>query len=97
MEDSGPEPREDGHERADDAYENWEPARRRHAQLIDEWIRYLKQVWMELETQAATVAISGKQYASRMLRGSKGAGGGACTSIAQLRWNLRSGKAGKGV
>ena len=59
------------HERADDAYENWESARRKHAQSMDEWILYLKKVKMELETQDATVVISDKQHASKMLCGAK--------------------------
>ena len=59
------------HERANDAYENWSHARRRHAQPMEEWINYLLKVKLEVEAQDPAVVISKKQHASKMLRGAR--------------------------
>ena len=36
------------HERMDEAYTNWEMARRRHGQSMDEWISYVKKAKLEM-------------------------------------------------
>ena len=59
------------HERADDAYENWDLARRKHAQPMEEWIDYVLKVKMEVEARGPTVVISKKQHASKMVRGAR--------------------------
>ena len=58
------------HERADDAYDGWENARRRHGQSMEEWISNIKKIKLEMEAHDEDVVISAKQMASKMLRGS---------------------------
>ena len=58
------------HERADDAYDGWENARRKHGQSMEEWISYIKKIKLEMEAHDEDVVISAKQMASKMLRGS---------------------------
>ena len=58
------------HERADDAYDGWESARRKHGQSMEEWISYIKKIKLEMEAHDEDVVISAKQMASKMLRGS---------------------------
>ena len=58
------------HERADDAYDGWESARRRHGQSMEEWISHIKKIKLEMEAHDEDVVISAKQMASKMLRGS---------------------------
>ena len=57
------------HERADEAYANWEQARRRHGQSMDEWISFVKKVRLEMEAHDPSLVISDRQMASKMLRG----------------------------
>jgi len=57
------------HERMDEAYANWEQARRKHGQSMDEWITYLKKVRLEVEAHDGAKVISLREMASKMLRG----------------------------
>jgi len=57
------------HERADDAYQAWEGAHRRHGQSMDDWITYLQKCKLELEAQDSNLIVSEQQLASKMLRG----------------------------
>ena len=56
--------------RADAAYSKWDSAVRNHGQEMDEWTTYIKRAKLEVSAQDPDKVSTGKEEASKLLRGS---------------------------